>query len=231
MLTKSSLCSPIKHPHNKFLRRDGCTGPWMQKYYFLLLMGDINAEIQVNLWAFLEEQTSKWFFFRHNSALNRGVLIHASLTFGRRGNAPQVFPRSQPDPWLWDGGGLWVFFSQEKPRFGEFRCLQLWVALAGVSVSGDWALELGLEGCQLSGKGSSRAGSTTCNSQGSCHELIPESILSQGSQSFPCTKSNIREEWEGKILHSWGCAAVESWQAKGRQGDSLLMAWFILSSC
>lgn len=31
----------------------------MQKYYFLLLMGDINAEIQVNLWAFLEEQTSK----------------------------------------------------------------------------------------------------------------------------------------------------------------------------
>lgn len=31
----------------------------MQKYYFLLLMGDINAEIQVNLLAFLEEKTSK----------------------------------------------------------------------------------------------------------------------------------------------------------------------------
>lgn len=54
----------------------------MQKYYFLLMVGDINAEIQVNLLLFLKEQTFKlFFFFRHKSALTRGVLIHASLTF------------------------------------------------------------------------------------------------------------------------------------------------------
>lgn len=31
----------------------------MQKYYFLLMMGEINAEIQVNLLLFLKEQTFK----------------------------------------------------------------------------------------------------------------------------------------------------------------------------
>lgn len=31
----------------------------MQKYYFLFMMGNINAEIQVNLLPFLKEQTCR----------------------------------------------------------------------------------------------------------------------------------------------------------------------------
>lgn len=134
-----------------------------------------------------------------------------------------AFPWSQPDPWLWHGDGPWVVLPQKEPRFGEFdvcSCGWLWLGC----LSGEWALEWVWRG------GSSRAGSTTA-APGVLPSANPWIHSCSGLPKLSLPQIQHQGGVRGTILHSWACAEVESWQAKGRQGDSLLMTWFILCSC